>query len=355
MIKVLVVDDSALIREVLSSLLSAGDDIHVVGTACDPIDARGKIKTLNPDVVTLDIEMPNMNGLAFLEKIMRLRPTPVVMISTLTQKGAQETLLALELGAVDFVAKPGHDLAGGLEQFGREVRDKVIAASQSDVRGRAMARQPSAQRDATPAKPVATGAKVSSNALIAIGASTGGVEAVKTVLSGMPADCPPIVIAQHMPAGFTARFAQRLNETCALTVMEAKERLVLEPGHAYVAPGSAHLRIEKSSGQLKCRLGDDGSVSGHRPSVDVLFESVAKQVGGDAVGAILTGMGKDGAKGMKMMHDAGCYTLGQSKSSALIYGMPRAAMELGAVDEEAPVEKIAAMLIRALERRKAAA
>jgi len=354
MIKVLVVDDSALIREVLSSLLSAGDEIHVVGTACDPIDARGKIKTLNPDVVTLDIEMPNMNGLAFLEKIMRLRPTPVVMISTLTQKGAQETLLALELGAVDFVAKPGHDLAGGLEQFGREVRDKVIAASQSDVRGRAMARQP-AQEKTAPAQPVASGAKVSSNALIAIGASTGGVEAVKTVLSGLPKDSPPVVIAQHMPAGFTARFAQRLDETCALTVVEATERLVLKPGHAYVAPGHAHLRIEKSSGQLKCRLGEDGPVSGHRPSVDVLFESVAKQVGADAVGAILTGMGKDGANGMKLMHDAGCHTIGQSKSSALIYGMPRAAMELGAVDEESSVEKIAAKLISALERRKAAA
>ncbi|MCZ4271629.1 protein-glutamate methylesterase/protein-glutamine glutaminase [Maritalea porphyrae] len=355
MIKVLVVDDSALIREVLSSLLSAGDDIHVVGTACDPIDARGKIKTLNPDVVTLDIEMPNMNGLAFLEKIMRLRPTPVVMISTLTQKGAQETLLALELGAVDFVAKPGHDLAGGLEQFGREVRDKVIAAAQSDVRGRAMARQPSTTRETAPTKPIATGAKVSSNALIAIGASTGGVEAVKTVLSGLPKDSPPIVIAQHMPAGFTARFAQRLNETCELTVVEAKEREVLKPGHAYIAPGDSHLRVEKSSGQLKCRLGDDGVVSGHRPSVDVLFESVAKQVGADAVAAILTGMGKDGANGMKLLHDAGARTFGQSKSSALIYGMPRAAMELGAIDEELSVEKIAAKLISALERRKAAA
>jgi two-component system chemotaxis response regulator CheB len=354
MIKVLVVDDSALIREVISSLLSVGDDIHVVGTACDPIDARGKIKTLNPDVVTLDIEMPNMNGLAFLEKIMRLRPTPVVMISTLTQKGAQETLLALELGAVDFVAKPGHDLAGGLEQFGREVREKVIAAAQSDVRGRAMARGPQ-PASAAPVKPVASGAKLSSKALIALGASTGGVEAIKTVLTGLPKDAPPVVIAQHMPAGFTGRFAQRLNETCGLNVVEAGERTILEPGHAYIAPGHAHLRVEKSSGQLKCRLGEDGPVSGHRPSVDVLFESVAKQVGADAVGAILTGMGKDGANGLKLMRDAGCYTVGQSKSSALIYGMPRAAMELGAVEEETSVEKIAAKLIGALERRKAAA
>ncbi len=354
MIKVLVVDDSALIREVLSSLLSAGDDIHVVGTACDPIDARGKIKTLNPDVVTLDIEMPNMNGLAFLEKIMRLRPTPVVMISTLTQKGAQETLLALELGAVDFVAKPGHDLAGGLEQFGREVREKVIAAAQSDVRGRAMSRGQEPKK-AAPVPVIGSGAKLSSKALIALGASTGGVEAIKTVLSGLPNDAPPVVIAQHMPSGFTSRFAQRLDETCGLKVVEATERLALEPGHAYVAPGHAHLRVEKSSGQLKCRLGEDGPVSGHRPSVDVLFESVAKQVGADAVGAILTGMGKDGAQGMKQMRDAGCYTVGQSKSSALIYGMPRAAMELGAVEEEVAVEKGAAKLIEALQRRKAAA
>jgi len=354
MIKVLVVDDSALIREVLSSLLSADKDIHVVGTACDPIDARGKIKTLNPDVVTLDIEMPNMNGLAFLEKIMRLRPTPVVMISTLTQKGAQETLLALELGAVDFVAKPGHDLAGGLEEFGREVRNKVIAASQSDVRGRAMARQPSAATSA-PAAPVQSGFKYGANSLIAIGASTGGVEAIKSVLTTIPVDCPPIVIAQHMPSGFTARFASRLDETCAITVKEATEREVLKPGHAYIAPGDLHLRVEKSSGQLKCRLGEDGPVSGHRPSVDVLFESVAGQVGADAVGAILTGMGKDGALGLKKMREAGSYTVGQSKSSALIYGMPRAAMENGAVVEEVAVERVAEKLIGALQSKKSAA
>ncbi|MGJ8529925.1 protein-glutamate methylesterase/protein-glutamine glutaminase [Maritalea sp.] len=353
MIKVLVVDDSALIREVLSSLLSADSEIHVVGTACDPIDARGKIKTLNPDVVTLDIEMPNMNGLEFLEKIMRLRPTPVVMISTLTQKGARETLLALELGAVDFVAKPGHDLAGGLEQFGKEVREKVIAAAQSDVRGRAMARQP--QTAQSRQKPIPSGAKVAGSSLIAIGASTGGVEAIKTVLSGLPKDAPPVIIAQHMPAGFTERFAARLDETCEMTVTEAKERELLVPGHAYVAPGDFHLRVERSSGQLKCRLGEDATVSGHRPSVDVLFESVAKQVGADAVGAILTGMGKDGAMGIKQMHDAGCFTIGQSKSSALIYGMPRAAMELGGIVEEAPVEKIAEKLMTALVRRTKAA
>lgn len=353
MIKVLIVDDSALIRSVLQTLLSSDPNIHVVGTACDPMDARGKIKTLNPDVVTLDIEMPNMNGLAFLEKIMRLRPTPVVMISTLTQKGAQETLLALELGAVDFVAKPGHDLEGGLEQFGREVREKVIAASQSDVRGRAMERRPAGQPAAR--APVPTKVNSSRKALIAIGASTGGVEAIKTVLSGLPKDCPPVVIAQHMPPGFTERFAARLNEVSGLTVVEASDREIVKPGHAYIAPGGAHLRVEYSSGQLKCRIGEDDVVSGHRPSVDVLFTSVAQQVGPYAVGAILTGMGKDGAQGLLEMRNAGAYTVGQSQASALIYGMPGAAKNIGAVQEEAKIETIASKLITALEAKRDAA
>lgn len=354
MIKVLIVDDSALIRSVLQTLLSEDPNIHVVGTACDPMDARGKIKTLNPDVVTLDIEMPNMNGLAFLEKIMRLRPTPVVMISTLTQKGAQETLLALELGAVDFVAKPGHDLEGGLEQFGREVREKVIAASHSDVRGRAMARQPAAGKPVARA-PVPAKVNSSRKALIAIGASTGGVEAIKTLLSGLPKDCPPVVIAQHMPPGFTERFAARLNEVSGLTVVEAKDREVVKPGHAYIAPGGSHLRVEYSSGQLKCRIGADEVVSGHRPSVDVLFSSVAQQVGAYAVGAILTGMGKDGANGLLEMRKAGAYTIGQSQASALIYGMPGAAKNIGAVEEEAKIEAIASKLIHALEAKRDAA
>lgn len=351
MIKVLIVDDSALIRSVLQSLLSGDPNIEVVGTACDPMDARGKIKALNPDVVTLDIEMPNMNGLEFLEKIMRLRPTPVVMISTLTQRGARETLLALELGAVDFVAKPGHELEGGLEQFGREVREKVIAASQSDVRGRAMARQPVSSKPAA-AAPVPSRVNSSRKALIAIGASTGGVEAIKTVLSGLPENCPPVVIAQHMPAGFTERFAARLDEVSGLTVMEAKDREVIKPGHAYIAPGGSHLRVEHSSGQLKCRLGADEEVSGHRPSVDVLFSSVAQQVGPYAVGAILTGMGKDGADGLLEMRNAGAYTIGQSQSSALIYGMPGAAKNIGAVQEEAKIEAIASKLIGALEAKR---
>lgn len=345
-IKVLVVDDSAVIREVLTRTLGKDGDITVVGTAVDPIDARNKIKLLSPDVVTLDIEMPNMNGLAFLDKLMRLHPMPVVMVSTLTTKGASETLLALELGAVDFVAKPSTDLAGGLEAFGQNLREKVRAAANSDVRAQS-------QKPAAPSR--LTTAAAPRGALIAIGASTGGVEAIRTVLGSMPVDCPPIVIAQHMPAGFTTRFAARLDELSEITVLEAQDRMPLEPGHAYVARGDWHLRVERSSGQLKCRLAQDELTSGHRPSVDVLFDSVATAVGPMAVGAILTGMGRDGARGLKKMRDAGAYTVGQSQASALVYGMPRVAFEEGAVVDQAPVEMVAAKLATALNRMKAAA
>ncbi|MCF1744685.1 protein-glutamate methylesterase/protein-glutamine glutaminase [Paradevosia shaoguanensis] len=346
-IRVLIVDDSALIRELLSRTLAKDGDIVVVGTAQDPIEAREKVKTLNPDVLTLDIEMPNMNGLAFLEKLMRLHPLPVVMVSTLTKKGASETLLALELGAVDFAAKPGADLSGGLDAFGAVLRDKVRAAAHSDVRGRAMRVEPPKVGLRTAAAPL--------GAVIAIGASTGGVEAIRAVLSQMPPDCPPIVIAQHMPPGFTGRFAARLDEVTELTVVEAEDRMPLQAGHAYVAKGDHHLRVERSSGQLKCRLSQDELTSGHRPSVDVLFESVARTVGPMAVGAILTGMGRDGARGLKMMRDAGAYTVGQSQASALVYGMPRVAFEEGAVVEQAPLEAIAGKLANALVKLRSAA
>jgi two-component system chemotaxis response regulator CheB len=346
-IKVLVVDDSALIREVLTRMLTRDGDIDVVGTATDPIDAREKIKVLNPDVVTLDIEMPNMNGLQFLDKLMRLRPTPVIMVSTLTKKGASETLLALELGAVDFVAKPSAEAEGGIEAFGVNLREKIRAAAKSDVRGRS-------GRAEAPKVAVKTAA-APAGALIALGASTGGVEAIRAVLANMPIDCPPIVIAQHMPPGFTGRFAARLDEICEIKVLEAEDRMPLLAGHAYVAKGGFHLRVERSSGQLKARLSHDELESGHRPSVDVLFESVAKTVGHMAVGAILTGMGRDGARGLKLMRDAGAYTVGQSQASALVYGMPRVAFEEGAVVEQAPVEAIAARLANALVRLKSAA
>jgi len=348
-ISVLVVDDSALIREVLSVTLAKDGDIEVVGTAEDPLIARKRIKELDPDVVTLDIEMPNMNGLEFLSKLMRLRPTPVVMVSTLTQKGASETMLALELGAVDFVAKPGHDLAGGLDQFGADLRNKVRAAAQSDVRGRAMrASAPVVKRVVSPGAPAR-------GAVIAIGASTGGVDAVRAVLSRLPPNCPPVVVTQHMPPDFTDRFAHRLNEQIDLNIIEAQDRISLKSGCVYIARGGFHLALERSSGEYKCRLSDDELVSGHRPSVDVLFTSVAKVAGENAAGAILTGMGRDGANGLKLMRDKGAYTVGQSKSSALVYGMPRAAREVGAVVEEVVVEDIADRLISGLNRQKTAA
>ena len=346
-IKVLIVDDSAVIREVLSRTLGRDGDITVVGAAVDPIDAREKIKALTPDVVTLDIEMPNMNGLAFLDRLMRLHPLPVVMVSTLTTKGASETLLALELGAVDFVAKPSVELSGGLEAFGENLRQKVRAAAQSQVQGRAtksLVPPMAVQKAAAPP-----------GALVAIGASTGGVEAIRVLLCGMPPNSPPIVIAQHMPPGFTARFAARLDEVTQLVVVEAQDRMPLQPGHAYVAPGDCHLRVERSSGQLRCRVTQDEPASGHRPSVDVLFESVARTVGPMAVGAILTGMGRDGARGLRMMREAGSHTIGQSRSSALVYGMPRAAFEEGAVVEQAAVEAIPARLAAALASLRTAA
>ncbi len=341
-IKVLVVDDSALIRSILSKVLNNDAGIKVVGTAKDPIDARQKIKDLKPDVLTLDIEMPNMNGLDFLDKLMRLKPMPVVMVSTLTQKGAEETLLALELGAVDFVAKPNANISSGLDEFGADVCKKVHAAAKSSARSRGM-------RAPTPKVTIHT-AKGPSGSLIAIGASTGGVEAIREVLVSMPVDCPPIVITQHMPKGFTERFANRLNDLCAIKVQEAGDRMLIEKGTAYIAKGGQHLTIEKSSGQLKCRIEEGEDVSGHKPSVDVLFGSVAKVVGKMAIGVILTGMGKDGAIGLKQMRETGSHTIGQSETSALVYGMPKVAFETGAVVEQAPIEAVAGRISSALAK-----
>ncbi len=341
-IKVLIVDDSALIRSILSKMLNEDEEIEVVGTATDPIDARQKIKQFNPDVLTLDIEMPNMNGLDFLDKLMRLRPMPVVMVSTLTQKGAEETLLALELGAVDFIAKPNATLTGNAADFSKQICQKVKAAAKSSARSHAM-------RAPTPIVSI-TSAPAPKGSLIAIGASTGGVEAIRAILTKMPKDCPPIVITQHMPQGFTERFASRLDDLCKIKVVEAQERAILENGHAYIARGGVHLRVEKSSGQLKCRLEDGEEISGHKPSVDALFESVANNVGNLAIGVILTGMGRDGAKGLKMMRDAGSFTIGQSETSSLVYGMPKAAFEEGAVVEQVAIEAIAQRIVSELAK-----
>jgi two-component system, chemotaxis family, protein-glutamate methylesterase/glutaminase len=325
-IRVLIVDDSALMRKLLTNVLSGDGEIEVVGAAPDPYEAREQIKALNPDVVTLDVEMPHMNGIEFLRKIMELRPTPVVMISTLTQAGTETTLEALEIGAVDFVAKPAD--AGAMMQLGEELIPKVKAAARTRVQRRVATQRP---------PPVRKPLHASSDKLIAIGASTGGVEALKAVLMLLPSDVPPVVIAQHMPERFTGAFARRLDSECPMRVCEAAQNQPIERGHVYIAPGGHHLEVERRGGSLVCSLNDGPLVSGHRPSVDVLFSSVAKVVAPRAVGVILTGMGKDGANGLLAMRKAGCPTLGQDESTSLVYGMPRVAFEIGAVERQHPL------------------
>jgi two-component system chemotaxis response regulator CheB len=326
-VRVLIVDDSALMRQLLSAVLSVDEGIEVVGEAPDPFDAREKIKSLNPDVVTLDVEMPRMNGLDFLRKIMELRPTPVVMISSLTQAGADTTLEALEIGAVDFVAKPADNSA--MLQLGGELIPKIKAAAQTRMGRRVATPQ---QRQAV--RKSFGAARGAVDKLIAIGASTGGVEALKAVLMLFPEDAPPVVIAQHMPERFTAAFARRLDGECRMRVHEAAHEQPIERGHVYIAPGGHHLEVAKRGSGLICTLNDGPLVSGHRPSVDALFNSVARVVAPNAVGAILTGMGRDGANGLLAMRKAGCHTLGQDEGTALIYGMPRVAWEIGAVESQ---------------------
>lgn len=343
-VRVLVVDDSAVIRQLLTGLLSEDPEIQVVGSAPDPFVARERIKELNPDVITLDVEMPNMNGVEFLKKIMTLRPMPVVMISTLTQVGAEITLEALEIGAVDFVPKPVHNVAAELAKIQGDLQTKVKAAARSRVTARHMARsmvRPKAQ-------PRTMSASVRER-IVLIGASTGGVEALKEVLMGLPANCPPILITQHMPERFTAAFAERLNRECPMKVSEAKHNELVEAGHVYIAPGSHHLELIRHQGKYMTALNDGPNVSGHRPSVDVLFKSGAKVAGPAAVGVILTGMGKDGAEGMLEMRQAGAFTLGQDEASALIYGMPRVAFERGGVARQKPLSQMADAIIDAAE------
>lgn len=339
-VRVLIVDDSALMRQLLTSLLSEDPEIEVVGSAPDPHVARERIKMLNPDVVTLDVEMPRMDGLTFLRKIMTLRPTPVVMVSTLTQAGAEVTLEALEIGAVDFVAKPS-DLAHAGAGLATELRSKVKAAARTRV---GLRRSAPPEIKPRPARPASSGEK-----LVMVGASTGGVEALKTLLLGLPANCPTMLVTQHMPPRFTAAFAQRLDRECPMRVSEATNNEPVEPGHVYIAPGSHHLQLGRQGGRYVCLLSDSAPVSGHRPSVDVLFRSAAQVAGNKAVGVILTGMGKDGAEGMLEMRNAGAITLGQDEDSALIYGMPRAAFERGAVMRQYSLTHMAEAILDACE------
>jgi two-component system chemotaxis response regulator CheB len=338
-IRVLVVDDSATMRGLITAALNRDPEIEVVGAAGDPFEARGMIKALNPDVVTLDIEMPNMNGIEFLEKIMRLRPMPVVMVSSLTQAGAEMTLRALELGAVDCVAKP--TIATNTADTLNEVAVKVKAAARASIRTKADDKPQVRRKDYMP-----------SGDIVAIGSSTGGVEALLSILTQFPETCPPTVITQHMPATFTASFAARLDRASGAKVQEAVDGALLEPGKVYVAPGGAtHLEVVRSAG-LRCRLTQGDPVSGHRPSVDVLFNSVAQAVGDKAVGAILTGMGRDGAQGLLTMRKAGARTLGQDEASCVVYGMPRTAFELGAVEKQVSLSSMGQSILDLASARR---
>ncbi len=345
-VRVLIVDDSALIRQLLTTLLAADPEIEVVGTADDPYVARDRIKALNPDVVTLDVEMPHMDGITFLRKIMTLRPMPVIMISTLTQAGADVTLEALEIGAVDFIAKPSTDAAHALPALAKELQAKVKAAARTRIATRAAVAPAQVKRVPRSVRP--------NGKIVAIGASTGGVEALKVVLTSLPKDCPPIVITQHMPPRFTAAFAQRLDRECAMAIKEAADGDVLEQGHVYIAPGSHHLQVIKTPTGYRCALDDGAPVTGHRPSVDVLFRSMARAVGRSAVGVILTGMGKDGADGLLELRKAGGLTIGQDEASSLIYGMPHVAFERGGVMRQCSLTQMADAILDACEGRSEA-
>ncbi len=337
-IRVVVIDDSLTMRSVISQILNADPEIEVVGVARDPYEGREAIKTLNPDVVTLDIEMPRMNGIEFLEKIMRLRPMPVVMVSTLTQAGADATLQALSIGAVDYATKPTN---GDMSSLKLELPGIVRSAAMAKVR---IVQQKSGP---TVMNSVASSYEPHGK-YICIGSSTGGVEALSTLLSSFPENCPPTVIVQHMPRHFTASFAARLDRTCKPVVREAKEGDYLEVGQILIAPGDdAHLMISGMS-KPKCVFQQEPSKVLHRPSVDILFQSAAQMLKREAIGVILTGMGKDGAAGLLEMKNAGAFTVGQDEASSLIYGMPKAAYEAGGVIRQAPLSKIAHIILNDL-------
>lgn len=388
MIRVLCVDDSALIRELMAEIINAQPDMQVVATAPDPLVARDLIKRHEPDVLTLDVEMPRMDGLDFLERLMRLRPMPVVMVSSLTERGGEITLRALELGAVDFVSKPRLGIRGGMLEYAETIADKIRAAARARVRpaGRAVTSPsaggvqagsvlsnsaqsnpyPSSLADRSVAASVAAPVSqdkesppaiaaasrrplLSSEKLIAVGASTGGTEAIRAVLQSLPADAPAILVTQHMPPGFTRSFAERLNGLCRIAVKEAAHGERILPGHAYIAPGDAHLTLSRSGANYVVTLDQRPPVNRHRPSVDVLFDSVARVAGRNAVGVILTGMGRDGARGLLQMREAGAHTIAQDEQSCVVYGMPREAVELGAAQSVLPLSRISGQLLHLVQ------
>ena len=323
-ITVMCVDDSALMRQLMTEIINSHADMEMVATAPDPLVARDLIKQYNPQVLTLDVEMPRMDGLDFLEKLMRLRPMPVVMVSSLTGKGSEVTLRALELGAVDFVTKPQLGIREGMLAYSQMIADKIRAAARAKLHA----------RPATPTPVMLkAGPLLSSEKLIAIGSSTGGTEAIRHVLQPLPATSPALLITQHMPPGFTRSFAERLNKLCQITVKEAEDGERILPGHAYIAPGAMHMELGRSGANYVVKLNDGPPVNRHKPSVDVLFRSVAVHAGRNAVGVILTGMGNDGAAGMLEMHRAGAWTIAQDEASCVVFGMPREAIAMGGTSE----------------------
>ena len=347
--RVVVVDDSALVRGLLAEIIDRQPDMCCIGAAADPLVAREMIRNLNPDVITLDVEMPRMDGLDFLSRLMRLRPMPVVMVSTLTERGADVTLKALELGAIDFVAKPKIGVADGLRQLGADITEKIRTAAKARVSRLAAApaaagAAPGAVAPPRPS-PMAALGRLSTEKIIFIGASTGGTEATRELLTALPADSPAVMITQHMPPGFTRSYAARLDGLCRIRVAEARDGERVLPGHAYIAPGGFHLSVERSGANYVARVQDGEPVNRHKPSVEVLFDSAAKVVGRNALGVMLTGMGADGARAMKTMRDAGSFNLVQDEASCVVFGMPREAIAQGAAHEVLPLARIAPRLL----------
>jgi len=341
-IRVLIIDDSAIVRKVLSQELANFPDIEVVGTAPNPYVGRDKIVSLEPDVITLDIEMPRMDGITFLRKLMKYHPLPVVVVSALTPRGSAMSLEALEIGAVDVVPKPGGSYTVG--DISQELAQKIRIAARANVRGRMEERQGEAETYAPSAS-----LKETSNKVIAIGASTGGTEALKKILTRMPPNAPGIVVVQHMPANFTTAFAKRLDDACAVKVKEAEDNDSVTPGRVLIAPGNYHMILRRSGARYYVEVKDGPMVHHQRPSVDILFRSTARYAGANAVGVILTGMGADGAQGLLEMRQAGAKTLGQDEESCVVYGMPKEAARLGAVEKELPLNAIAEEILRMVQ------
>jgi two-component system chemotaxis response regulator CheB len=341
--RVLVVDDSAMMRELLSQIVGSDPELEVVGTAPDPVVAWQKIKALDPHVLTLDVEMPRMDGLTFLQNLMIHRPMPVVMISSLTAAGGDVTLRALELGAIDFVTKPRLGVHDGTLSLAQAIVEKVKVACRARLRPRRLVPAPVIEKGPAPAV-------VGTHRVMVIGASTGGTEALQTFLSALPADGPGVVVVQHMPETFTRSFAARLDRHCQVRVKEAESGDSILPGHVLIAPGNLHTRITRSGFRYGVQVAQGPTVSGHRPSVDVLFDSCARQLGANAVGVIMTGMGDDGARGMLSMRQAGAFTLAQDEETCVVFGMPAAAIARGAVNQVLPLDRLATAALVAARR-----